>query len=81
MERMAASLPLPVLLWGWRGGRAPWRPSPVETSRVSAVQPAFQFEVLPMVAADLPAAAGLSRAVGWPHRLEDWQFAFQLGQA
>ncbi len=52
----------------------------METSRVSAVQPAFQFEVLPMVGADLPAAAGLSRAVGWPHRLEDWQFAFQLGQ-
>ncbi|MBE9605485.1 GNAT family N-acetyltransferase [Acetobacteraceae bacterium H6797] len=28
---------------------------------------------------DLPAAHGLSSAVGWPHRLEDWAFNFSLG--
>lgn len=28
---------------------------------------------------DLPAAHGLSQAVRWPHRLEDWQFALRLG--
>jgi GNAT superfamily N-acetyltransferase len=33
-----------------------------------------------MAEADLPAAFELSRAVGWPHRLEDWQFVFSLGQ-
>lgn len=33
-----------------------------------------------MRADDLPAAAELSRAVGWPHRTEDWQFVFSLGQ-
>lgn len=47
---------------------------------VTAPQPAFQFEVLPMREADLPSAAALSRVVGWPHRLEDWQFVFSLGQ-
>jgi GNAT superfamily N-acetyltransferase len=29
--------------------------------------------------ADLPAAQALSAAVGWPHRLEDWQFVAALG--
>ncbi|HWX47140.1 MAG TPA: GNAT family N-acetyltransferase [Roseomonas sp.] len=28
---------------------------------------------------DLAAAHGLSRAVSWPHRLEDWQFVHDLG--
>ena len=28
----------------------------------------------PLAAADLPAAADLSKRVGWPHRLEDWRF-------
>jgi ribosomal protein S18 acetylase RimI-like enzyme len=30
-------------------------------------------------AADLEAAQGLSRAVSWPHRVEDWQFVHGLG--
>ena len=29
---------------------------------------------------DLPRAAELSGALRWPHRLEDWQFAFKLGE-
>ncbi|WP_235035474.1 GNAT family N-acetyltransferase [Roseomonas sp. 18066] len=29
--------------------------------------------------ADLEAAQGLSRAVSWPHRVEDWQFVHGLG--
>lgn len=33
----------------------------------------------PMEARDIEAAHGLSLAVRWPHRLADWQFAFQLG--
>ncbi|HEY0955991.1 MAG TPA: GNAT family N-acetyltransferase [Roseateles sp.] len=33
-----------------------------------------------MQASDLEAAHGLSLAVQWPHRLADWQFAFQLGR-
>jgi GNAT superfamily N-acetyltransferase len=33
-----------------------------------------------MTAADLPAAHQLSLATLWPHRLEDWKFAFGLGE-
>lgn len=33
-----------------------------------------------MTAADLPAAHKLSLATLWPHRLEDWKFAFELGE-
>lgn len=33
-----------------------------------------------MSASDLPGALALSRAVDWPHRLEDWQFAHALGR-
>jgi GNAT superfamily N-acetyltransferase len=33
-----------------------------------------------MTAADLPAAHKLSLATLWPHRLEDWKFAFDLGE-
>jgi GNAT superfamily N-acetyltransferase len=32
-----------------------------------------------MTPADLAVAVSLSRDVGWPHRLEDWQFALSLG--
>lgn len=28
---------------------------------------------------DCPAGLALSRSVGWPHRLEDWQFALSVG--
>jgi GNAT superfamily N-acetyltransferase len=33
-----------------------------------------------LTSADLAAAASLSRDVGWPHRLEDWQFGLSLGE-
>jgi len=33
-----------------------------------------------MTAADLPACHGLSQAVSWSHRLEDWQLAFRCGK-
>ena len=33
-----------------------------------------------MTAADLPAAHKLSLATLWPHRLEDWKFALDLGE-
>ena len=33
-----------------------------------------------MTAADLPAAHRLSRGEKWPHRLEDWEYMFHLGQ-
>jgi GNAT superfamily N-acetyltransferase len=34
----------------------------------------------PLAAGDLAAAQGLSAAVGWPHRVEDWHFALSLGE-
>jgi GNAT superfamily N-acetyltransferase len=37
------------------------------------------MELRTLTATDLPAAAELSRAVQWPHRLEDWQFVLPLG--
>lgn len=33
-----------------------------------------------MMPDDLPAAQDLSRAVGWPHRVEDWQFSLSVGE-
>jgi predicted N-acetyltransferase YhbS len=33
-----------------------------------------------MTARNLPAAEALSREVGWPHRLEDWQLVHALGE-
>jgi GNAT superfamily N-acetyltransferase len=38
------------------------------------------MKLKPLTAAELPAATGLSQAVQWPHRLEDWQFVLALGQ-
>ena len=38
-------------------------------------------KVVPMTAAHLPQALALSQAVKWPYRLEDWQVAFELGNA
>jgi ribosomal protein S18 acetylase RimI-like enzyme len=36
--------------------------------------------VRPFEPSDLPAAHALSSSLGWPHRIEDWQFALSLGQ-
>ncbi len=36
--------------------------------------------LLPLTAADLPAAHALTRSFGWPHRLEDWAFMHRLGE-
>ena len=47
---------------------------------MTASQPATRFEILKMAAQNLPAAQALSRAVNWPHRLEDWQFVHSVGQ-
>jgi GNAT superfamily N-acetyltransferase len=47
---------------------------------VRAPQPVFRFNVLGMTGADLPAAYELSKAVSWPHRLEDWQFVLSVGE-
>lgn len=43
-------------------------------------RPVTRFELQTLTVRDLPAAHALSRAVNWPHRLEDWQFAHALGQ-
>ena len=39
-----------------------------------------ELVLAPMTSADLPAAVVLSRDVGWPHRLEDWQFVLSVGE-
>lgn len=41
--------------------------------------PLLRHDLRPMTASDLAEAARLSRAVGWPHRLEDLQFVFGVG--
>jgi predicted N-acetyltransferase YhbS len=38
------------------------------------------LRVRELASGDLAAAHGLSRAVQWPHRREDWQFALELGR-
>ncbi len=38
------------------------------------------FEVAPLTAAHATAAHGLTSAVGWAHRYEDWQFALSVGR-
>lgn len=58
-----------------------WDRKSFETKDPTAlsVQPVSEFDILPMGAADLVGAQALSHAVGWPHRLEDWDFIFSLG--
>ena len=34
----------------------------------------------PLLPADLPQAHGLTQAIRWPHREQDWRFALELGQ-
>lgn len=41
---------------------------------------ALQPMIRALVPGDLATAQGLSAAVSWPHRLEDWSFAQSLGQ-
>ncbi|MBB2188467.1 GNAT family N-acetyltransferase [Gluconacetobacter azotocaptans] len=44
-----------------------------DADRLSAI------EIRPMRDGDIDVASGLSKALGWPHRLEDWQFMFGAG--
>lgn len=36
--------------------------------------------IRPLLPEDLPQAHGLTAAIRWPHRLEDWQFGLALGE-
>lgn len=40
---------------------------------------AKQLRIVPLSVEHLPQALGLSSALGWPYRLEDWSFALGLG--
>ncbi|MBR7976621.1 GNAT family N-acetyltransferase [Burkholderia vietnamiensis] len=46
---------------------------------MSDLNPSSTLTYRPFVETDLSAAHRLSEAVKWPHRVEDWRFAFQLG--
>jgi GNAT superfamily N-acetyltransferase len=46
---------------------------------VTAPQSSISFDISTLAAHHLPAAQVLSRAVGWAHRLDDWQFAHAIG--
>ena len=41
--------------------------------------PRSQVVLRPLTIKDLAAAYGLTRAIGWPHRREDWALALRLG--
>ena len=41
--------------------------------------PRSQVVLRPLTTNDLAAALGLTRAIGWPHRREDWALALRLG--
>ena len=46
---------------------------------MSDLNPSRTLIYRPFAETDLPAAHRLSEAVKWPHRLDDWRFALQLG--
>ena len=48
------------------------------TSAIAAISDGVRLR--PFEPNDLPAAHALSKALKWPHRIEDWQFALSLGQ-
>ncbi len=50
------------------------------SEQVTKPKRTMQLELTPLTAAHLPEATELSRAVQWPHRLEDWQFVLSLGE-
>lgn len=47
---------------------------------MAAAELAAGLRLRAMTEGDLEAAHGLSAAVGWPHRLEDWAFSLALGE-
>lgn len=47
---------------------------------MTVAQPAIRFEIRKMSERDLPAAHALSKDIGWPHRLEDWQSVLSVGE-
>lgn len=46
--------------------------------RQTAMMMSDSAELRQLAIADLPTAVRLSQAAGWPHRLEDWQLAYNL---
>lgn len=58
----------------------PDRMTPPESAK-AATKPIAGLTLRPLVPADIPAAHGLSQAVGWLHRAEDWDFALGLGHS
>lgn len=56
----------------------PDRMTPPEPAQ-AATRPVAGLTLRPLVPADIPVAHGLSQAVGWLHRTEDWDFALGLG--
>lgn len=49
------------------------------TSENADVREQTAINLRSMTEADLAAASGLSKVLGWPHRLEDWEFMLRLG--
>ena len=47
---------------------------------MAQVQQPPHYKIAKMTPTDLPAAHTLSQEVKWPHRLEDWQFVFSVGE-
>lgn len=49
------------------------------TSENADVREQTAINLRSMTEEDLAAASGLSKVLGWPHRLEDWEFMLRLG--